>query len=698
MRLYPTQWNKLDPVVPKEALDLGLSLSFTKLLLSRVGSLADIPGFLNPQLLDEPMVGEIEAAERLLRAILGRERIGIFGDYDVDGVTATALVTRLLRHHGLEPAVFLPSRYREGYGLNPASVHLVQDVDLLLSVDCGITSVAETLELQARGIDVIITDHHEPKVEIPPTIVMNPKLGDYGFPDLAGVGVAYKLARRLERLGLELPDGIIELAALGTVADVMPLRGENRRIVQDGLRRFPTTSNPGLRLLLLSQNLLPTIRASDLGFRIGPLLNAVGRLDSPWPAYELLTETDPFKLQQALDALLRANQARKLETDRILGDIDARLEHVPPIIIEKHDAWLGGVLGLAASKVAEKYRRPVILLDDGEVLKGSGRSIGQFSLLASLEANQSLLQRFGGHHQAAGLEIVPGGFEAFRQAMEQYAQDHLTPDDTVRRFDYHPIELRDVRLEFLDELERLEPFGAGNPSPIFRLDRMLLQAIRRMGRNQTSAALEFRLCDRTLRVVTFDVTPDDWRIGIPYDVLVRLERNTFHGVSQLQLMLVDYRESVWRLRVDSPMFWDEMDRLWTLIQSYDPTANQVGMVGLREAAESGEVPARCLGRLKDTPRDILKDLVAHLPTRADLVSGYRELKALGEGFNLRSHDDPVRLMLQVKLFEQLGLLTYTENDFLIKLDWDHRTKKFDLEDSAFYRQSQKILEDYHELD
>lgn len=697
MRLYPTTWNKIDSDSPAKALDLGLSLSLTKLILSRLKPGESIESLLHPPIRTSPMSGELEAAKRIMSALKNHERIGIFGDYDVDGVTSSALLTRLFRHHGLEPRVFIPSRYEEGYGLNPKSVHLVTEVDLLITVDCGITSVEEVAQLKAKGIEVIITDHHEPKAVLPDTIVMNPKLADYPFRQLAGVGVAYKLALRLDALGLCLPGGLIELATLGTVADVMPLIDENRAIVMSGLKALEQTEVEGLRLLLAEQK-LDKVRATDLAFRIGPLLNAAGRMDSPLPAYELLVESDPMKLKEIIAHLIQQNNDRKLAQDKIMHELEKRLTQVPPIIIEKGSDWLGGVLGLAASKIADKYRRPVILLEEGNTLKGSGRSVGQFSLLSALEAAEKRLTRFGGHQQAAGLELLPEHFFEFYQAMQTYTASVLTEDDTTKSYDYHPIELGEIHLEFLDQLELMEPFGVGNPGPIFRLDSMVLQSMRLMGKNQTSAALEFKLCDRVLRVVTFSIVPEDWTIGRSYDVLFRLERNTFQGVTQLQLMLVDARESVWRLTPSSPAFDFEADRLWNLVESYDSDVDQIGSLSLLVAVERGEAPASVLGNLGQSNQQDVAEFVAHLPKRSDLVASYKQLKAAGETLDLRLQEDPLRMFIQVKLFEQLGLLTYTKNDFLIKLVWQDKDKRFDLDDAHFYRQSQKILEDFHELD
>lgn len=699
MRLHPTRWNKIESDISQsQALDLGLSLSLSNLLYSRFETKEAIRDFLSPALYDQPMSDELAAAERIAQAIQQGERIGIFGDYDVDGVTSSAIWTRFLRHHGLEPVVYLPSRYREGYGLNAQSVGLVSEIDLLITVDCGITSVGEVDILKQQGIDVIVTDHHEPAEELPDTYVVNPKLEGYPFPDLAGVGVAYKLLRRLQRLGFDLPLGLIELTALGTVADVMPLVGENRWIVRQGLKALPDTSVMGLGMLMRQLQLSGDIRATDLAFRIGPLLNAAGRMDSPWPAYQLLTETDPLALNRIIQELISANQARRQATDAILNELKKRITHVPPMIIEKGEDWLGGVLGLAASKACEVYRRPVILLQEGESLKGSGRSIGDFSLLNSLKHSQEHLVRYGGHQVAAGLELSRDDFESFKQAILAYTEDHLREDDKLASYSYYPIELADIRLEFLDQLELLEPFGAGNEAPIFRLDGLKLQTMRLMGKNKTAAALEFLIGSRTLRLITFSVVTADWLVGERYDLLFRLERNNFQGVTQLQLMLQDYRLSEFKLTPRSPIFLDEVERMWQLVLSYDPKANQAGAIDLLKAYHLGEAPAERLGNLAQSDREDLDELVRHLPTRPDLVEGYKELKYYSDGVDLMAHPDPLRLCLQVKLFESLGLLTYTKNDFLVKPVWHDQGKKLDLFQSDFYRKSQRILEDYHELD
>lgn len=699
MRLHPNRWNKIESnVTPSQALELGLSLSLTNLLYSRFQTKHDIEQFLHPGLVDRPMSDQLPAARRIDHAIKQGERIGVFGDYDVDGITSSALWARFFRHHGVEPTVYLPNRYTEGYGLNPVSIALVSDIDLLITVDCGVTSVQEVEQLTQQGVDVIITDHHEPGEKLPDTMVVNPKLDGYPFADLAGVGVAYKLIRQLGEMGYDLPQGLIELTALGTVADVMPLVGENRWIVQQGLQALPDTTITGLKILMRELKLPLEVKASDLAFRIGPLLNAAGRLDSPVPAYQLLTERDPLQLHRIIQDLITANRTRRQATDAILKDLNDRLETIPPMIIEKSRHWLAGVLGLAASKAAEKYRRPVILLTEADSLKGSGRSIGRFSLLQALQANQSHLERFGGHQVAAGLELERDNFQSFKQQMEAYAGEVLTDEDTLASFDYYPVETNDIQLDFLDQLEQLEPFGAGNPAPLFRLDQLRLQRIRLMGKNRQAAALEFLNGSRMIKMVTFSVTESDWVLGEKYDLLFRMERNNFQGVSQLQLILADHRRSEFILTPKSPLFESEIERLWQLVLSYDPQLEQTGLIGLYRAYQHGVKPAEQLGDLAGNDPDDLAELISHLPTRPDLVKTYRELKKNSDGIDLRSQPDALRLNLQIKLFESLGLLTYTKNDFYMKLTWHDEGKKLNLYSSDFYRKSQRILEDYHELD
>lgn len=698
MRLYPNRWNKIEPTDSAKALAIGLSLSLTNLLSSRFPDPDELADFLEPKLLDQPMADEIAAAQRIVRAIQERQTIGVFGDYDVDGITSAAIWMRFLRHHASEAIIYLPSRYHEGYGLNPASVGLVGRVDLLITVDCGIGSVAEVAELQAKGIDVIVTDHHEPGDELPDTWLVNPKLGDYPFKQLAGVGVAYKLIRRLAEMGFELPEGLIELTALGTVADVMPLLGENRWLVRHGLAALKQTRVAGLKQLMAELQLPPAITASDLAFRIGPLLNAAGRMASPQPAYQLLVEDDPAIIGRLIEELLQANQARRQATDHILHQLAARLSDVPAMIVEKGSDWLSGVLGLAAARAVEKYRRPVILLNESDELVGSGRTIGQFSILESLKATRAYLSRFGGHQAAAGVALDPADYADFKQHIQAYAGEHLSSDDTERQYDYHPLDISEVRLDLLDQLALLEPFGAGNPAPIFRLDGLKLERMRLMGRHRQAASLEFLNGNRHLRVVSFDITDHDWQVGQRYDLLVRLSGNFFQGVMQLQILLVDYRLSQFRLTPASPAFEPELERLWQLVLSYQPEQEPDGPIDLVRALETNQTPATRLGRLNSLEPDDLAEFIRHLPTRPDLVAGYRQLKKHSSSVDLRAQADPLRLCLQLKLFESLGLLTYTKHDFDLHLQWHDQTTKLDLFSSPFYRQSQRILEDYHELD
>ncbi len=385
------------------------------------------------------MPGLSAAVEVLMRHVARGSRIVIHGDYDVDGVCSTAVLARALRRLGADPVCELPSRFDEGYGLSRAGVErqAAAGTDLLVTVDCGITAADEVAHARALGMEVVITDHHRPGERLPDCTVVHPALGGYPFPELCAAGVAYKLAEALAEAGdLDLAhvEEDLDLVALATVCDVVPLVGENRRIVRDGLVAMTRSRKPGLRALMRVASCDPgSLDAGALGFRFGPRINAAGRMRRPDAALELLLTEDDGRAGEIAGELDLLNRERQDTEMRITFAAEAELAqhgHEPAYVLAG-EGWHPGVIGIVASRMVERHCRPCVLiaLDDEGGGRGSGRSISAFDLHAALDACSAHLGRFGGHRMAAGFDIAADAVPAFRDAFVRHAAGALTPDD-----------------------------------------------------------------------------------------------------------------------------------------------------------------------------------------------------------------------------------------------------------------------------
>ena len=449
--------------------------------------------FLNPRLdhLHDPfMLTDLATGvDRILAAIGRGERIAVHGDYDVDGVTSTVILRRLIELLGGDVVHFIPERLRDGYGLQPDAIERLHalDVRVVVSVDCGIRSHDAATRANQLGIDLLITDHHEPAVSLPPALaVINPRRADCAYPDkdLAGVGVALKVAHALclktDRMRW-LP-GFLKLAAIGTVADVVPLRGENRVIAKiglEGLTRGPHTV--GLQALLDASGVSgKKVGSYEIGFKVAPRVNAAGRMSTPDLATRLLLAVDAEMTGEAkalAEKLDAENTRRRDEEAEILRDARHRIAADPEIgahntLVVWGEGWHRGVIGIVASKLVDQFCRPVIVLSvDDQIAHGSGRSIPGFNLLAALEHCQDLFDRFGGHRQAAGVVIREERLAEFRQRISTYADTRLNPEDLTPKLAIDaPLALPAITSQVVEGLGALEPFGSGNPRPVFHAD------------------------------------------------------------------------------------------------------------------------------------------------------------------------------------------------------------------------------------
>ena len=476
---------QIDPVIARLLVDRGLTTPETahRFLNPTVDHLHD------PFLMTDLPVG----VDRLLAAIERGERIAVHGDYDVDGVTSTVILRRLIELLGGDVVHFIPERLRDGYGLQPEAIDRLHErnVRVIISVDCGIRSQEAAARAKELGVDLVITDHHEPGASLPPALaVINPRRPDCAYPDkdLAGVGVTLKVAHALclKTDRMQWLPGFLKLAAIGTVADMVPLRGENRVIAKLGLDRL--TRGPhtiGLQALLDASGVSgKKIGSYEIGFMVAPRVNAAGRMSTPDLATRLLLavdeegRTEATTLAEQLDA---ENARRRAEEAEILSDARRRIAADPEvgahnILVIWGEGWHRGVIGIVASKLVEQFCRPVIVLSvEGEVAHGSGRSIPGFNLLAALERCADLFERFGGHRQAAGLVIDTDRLVDFRRRIGDVADDQLGPEDLTPKLTIDaPLSLPAITGPLLEGLSALEPFGSGNPRPVFHADAVAI--------------------------------------------------------------------------------------------------------------------------------------------------------------------------------------------------------------------------------
>lgn len=510
--------------------------------------------FLTPSVdqLHDPflLAGLPEAVDRLVVAHRARQAVAVVGDYDVDGVSASALLLAVLGSCGLEVHSVLPHRLKEGYGFQPLHVDRAAELGcrLIVTVDCGVSALAAVARARELGIEVVITDHHLPGEELPRgAIVVNPRRADcpYPFPDLAGVGLAFKLAVGLcRKLCREVPlEALLRMACLGTIADVVPLLGENRVIARLGLEALGTTRSLGLKALMQSAGIRPPLSAADIGFRIGPRLNAAGRLASPEGALELLLTRDPKRAEELARELEALNRTRQDEESLVVEQARQQiLERVrmPSLIVAWSADWHRGVVGIAAGRLARELSRPVLLLAvDGASATGSGRSVPGLDLHAFLAPHRDLMERFGGHSQAVGLTVSSDSLEPLRRTLEESSRA-LPAELLMRRYEYE-IELSpdQALAELLVELAQLEPHGAGNPQPLLRVGPLRLEgAPRQFGRGHLSATARGSGRQR-LQLLGWRWLERISDLDGSFEILAHLERDDYR--QQPVLRLVDAR-------------------------------------------------------------------------------------------------------------------------------------------------------------
>jgi single-stranded-DNA-specific exonuclease len=525
----------------------------------------EVSAFLQPRLssLSDPfLLPQMHAAvSRIFAALDRRERIVLFGDYDVDGVTSLALLAEMLLAYGGAPELFLPLRMEEGYGLSPESVERCvgqHRPQLLIAIDCGTSSVKEITDLRKRSVDVIVLDHHEPKSALPNCVaIVNPKTLDCGFEYLCSVGVVFKLCHALLKTrslpGFDLKSKL-DLVALGTVADIVPLCSENRVLVQRGAIEIAQTSRIGLKKLMQVAGVRAPILPEDIGYRLGPRLNAAGRLSTAEKSLRLLLTHDDGEGTMLAAELDQQNRERQEVEKQIF---EAAIEKIEDRLDVARDAaivvgargWHPGVLGIVASRIARRYHRPTIVIgfDENGLGKGSGRSIEGLNLVEALSCCAERLDKFGGHEMAAGLALHEENFGHFAEAFRKAARELLSEEalQPCLRLD-HELAFTEIDIDFLQWHEMLQPFGNGNPQPLFLAREVEPVAPPRVV-NEKHLIFRLRQGNRHRRAVYFDGVTNPLPPA-PWDIAFRIRADDYDGDTLVAMQIEAVRQAEHRTR------------------------------------------------------------------------------------------------------------------------------------------------------
>ncbi len=552
-----SRWNLL-PSPPEEYFgNNGIPRLVTRLLYNRgVTGASDIESFLtaDERLAASPdlLPGIHQAVARLYQALLSKEKIAVYGDFDADGITATALLVQGLSLLDFEAIPYIPNRLTEGYGLKTEALKTLRSkgVSLVITVDCGITAFSEVKEARKMGMDVIITDHHEPTNEIPQAnAVINPKLKESDYPtrELAGVGVALKLLQALFRgLGKEEKlEEVFDLVALGTVADMVPLLGENRYLVKKGLEHLNRAPRLGIQEII-NQTSLQTacLSSTSISWTIAPRLNAAGRLEDAMNSYRLLMTDSPREARE-LAAWLEAKNAERqrltaVTLEKARQQVLNQLES--PVLIASDPSFPAGIVGLVAGRLVEEFYRPVIVIRSGDrYCGGSCRSIPEFNIIDALNRCSHLLTHYGGHSRAAGLSLRTGDLSKLRSELEKIADAALKGVDLRPKIDIDTeVTFSELTRETYETIQRMAPFGQGNPVPVFQTRGADVLAFDTMGADKTHLRMKVKQGQATFDAVGFGLGGYVNEIGGKIDLVYNLELDTWNGNSKLRLNICDF--------------------------------------------------------------------------------------------------------------------------------------------------------------
>jgi single-stranded-DNA-specific exonuclease len=559
---FKNQFPEINPIILQLLSDRGLKTQKA------------IDEFLNPDYgtdLHDPFLflGMQKAVDRIYQAIINKEPVLVYGDYDTDGVCSSVLMVSLLQTFGLTPEIYIPDREIEGYGLNKTIVSEIikQGVKLVITVDCGVTNSDEIELLNQNNIDVIITDHHQQVGQLPKALaIIDPKIDNqtYPFSELSGCGVAFKVAQavlseqeRLKHPNLKYPSigfekWLLDLVAVATVADICPLLGENRTLVKYGLVVLGKTRRPGfLALAQISGTQLQNINTHVIGFQISPRLNAAGRIDHASTAYELLMSEDFNEALNIARGLDEKNQKRQKITEQIHELAKKQIGEVAnqKILFAHGENWQTGIIGLVAGKLTDEFFRPTLVTgktEDGRIV-GSGRSIAGFNITEALEKCQDYLLRYGGHSQACGFTIEESKLPDFKKAMIELAEKKLSEENLKPLLNIDvELPLMEVDWQLNEELEKFEPFGQGNEKPLFLTRNLKVVGFQSVGKDNQH--LRIMVADENGNIrKTIGFCFGDWcqklKVGDRVDLVFEVDVNVWNGNKELQLKIVDIKTS-----------------------------------------------------------------------------------------------------------------------------------------------------------
>jgi single-stranded-DNA-specific exonuclease len=541
---------------------LGVSSVTAQILLNRgIKNEEEANVFFNSTLFDLPspylMAGMDKAVERIKKALKHSETIAIYGDYDVDGVTSTALFYTFLKSLGANVTYYNPDRIKEGYGVNIDAVRKLSEegVTLIISGDCGITAVSEVKEAKNLGVDFIVTDHHQPPAELPDAVsILNPQQPSCKYPakEIAGVGVIFNLAIGLRRAlrdagffknGEPNLGDFLDLVALGTVADCAPLKEVNRILVKEGIKRMQSPKRVGLKALKEASSIKGEVSSFDLGFKLGPRVNASGRMGSAASAVELLISEDLEQARELAKKLSRENSDRQSVEADIIREavelIESDSVHLSSnsIVIASRN-WHPGIIGIVASRIVERYDKPAILIAVGEdkVGKGSGRSVIGVNIYQALSECRQILLQYGGHEQAAGISIREENIEKFREMFKLAVESGAERTESVLNIDCR-VELSDISEELISEFETLEPFGIGNPEPVLYAEAVQVQSQRLLKERHLS--LKVKQGGKSLGAIWFNMKEPRLLKQDKIDIVFIPEFNYWNGEKELRLRVRD---------------------------------------------------------------------------------------------------------------------------------------------------------------
>lgn len=518
----------------------------------------DIKKFLNPtrdDFYDPFLLPDMEqAVERIEQAINNNEKILIYGDYDADGITSTTILIKFFKEIGVEVDKYIPNRLEEGYGINNKALEEIKNrgIDLIITVDTGITANDQVKYANELGLDVIITDHHEPSDEIPKAVAVidaKRKNNKYPFNQLAGCGIAFKLTQAISIKRKLDPSKYLknlDIVSIGTISDLVPLVDENRVIVKLGLMLVKQTKNIGLRKLLLKSQ-LKEVDSTSISFGITPRINAAGRLGNQYDALNLFIREDVKEAERLSEVLNSYNIERQKIGNKIYEEAISQLkdEEKNCIILGKED-WHHGVIGIVSSKITEKFNKPSILLCfENNIAKGSGRSVPGFDLYKAISSTKEYLLGFGGHTMACGLSLTVENFEKFKKEITKYIDENLDISKLEKEIYIDEIlTIDDLDIEKIKELKSLEPFGEENPEPIIMYENVEINGIRTLSENK-HLKLSLKKNDKIIDAIGFNLGElvERYKIGDTIDVVGNIEINSFNGKDLIQIRLIDIRKA-----------------------------------------------------------------------------------------------------------------------------------------------------------